>query len=143
MTVKRVSPEEARDLLEKEGYAYVDVRSIPEFEAGHPTGAYNVPLQHSGPGGMTPNPEFMAVMEKAFPKDAKLVVGCKAGGRSLQAASLLLSAGYRDVIDQRAGFQGTVDPQGRPEAGWGPKGLPTSRQAAEGHTYEALRGKTR
>jgi rhodanese-related sulfurtransferase len=81
-------------------------------------------------------------MEKAFPKDAKLVVGCKSGGRSLQAASLLLSAGYRNVIDQRAGFQGTVDPRGRPEAGWGPKGLPTSRQAAEGHTYEVLRGKT-
>jgi rhodanese-related sulfurtransferase len=143
MTVKRVSPEEARDLLEKEGYVYVDVRSIPEFEAGHPTGAYNVPLQHLGPGGMTPNLEFMAVMEKAFPKDAKLVVGCKSGGRSLQAASLLLSAGYRSVIDQRAGFQGTVDPRGRPEAGWGPKGLPTSRQATEGHAYEALRGKTR
>ena len=33
MPVKRVSPEEARDLMEKEGYTYLDVRSIPEFEA--------------------------------------------------------------------------------------------------------------
>ena len=39
MAVNRVSPEEARDLMDKEGYAYLDVRSVPEFEAGHPTGA--------------------------------------------------------------------------------------------------------
>ena len=64
MTVKRVSPEEAKKLIDDEGYVYVDVRSLPEFEAGHPTGAYNVPLMHQGPAGMTPNPDFMAVMEK-------------------------------------------------------------------------------
>jgi rhodanese-related sulfurtransferase len=140
MTLNRISPDEARSLLEKEGYVYVDVRSIPEFEAGHPTGAYNVPLQHLGPQGMLPNPDFMAVMEKTFPKSAKLVVGCKSGGRSRQAATLLLSAGYENVVDQRAGFQGTVDAQGRPEAGWAPKGLPTSREAGPGRAYEALKG---
>ena len=62
MPVKRVSPEEARDLMEKEGYTYLDVRSIPEFEAGHPKGAYNIPLNHMGPGVMSPNPDFMAVV---------------------------------------------------------------------------------
>ena len=46
MSLTRVSPKDARDLMEKDGYAYVDVRSIPEFEAGHPEGAYNVPLLH-------------------------------------------------------------------------------------------------
>ena len=35
MPVKRVSPEDAQRLMDKEGYVYVDVRSIPEFEAGH------------------------------------------------------------------------------------------------------------
>ena len=44
MAVKRISPEEARDLMDKEGYVYLDVRSVPEFAAGHPTGAYNIPL---------------------------------------------------------------------------------------------------
>jgi rhodanese-related sulfurtransferase len=41
---RRVSPQEAKDLMDKEGYVYVDVRSIPEFEAGHPAGAFNVPI---------------------------------------------------------------------------------------------------
>ena len=141
MAVKRVSPEEAKGLMEQEGYLYVDVRSMPEFEAGHPTGAYNVPLLHMGRGGMAPNPDFLSVMDKSFPRDAKIVVGCKSGGRSLQAASVLLSAGYTNVIDQRAGFQGTMSPGGAPEAGWGPKGLPVSKEAAPGHAYEALRGK--
>jgi rhodanese-related sulfurtransferase len=136
---RRVSPQEARELQEKEGYVYVDVRSVPEFEAGHPTGAFNVPLLHMGPAGMAPNPEFLDVMQKAFPRDAKLVVGCKAGGRSARAAAMLESAGYTSVVDQRAGFEGAQDPSGRVEPGWRPAGLPVSREAAPGRDYEGLK----
>lgn len=135
MAFKRVSPEEARDLMEKEGYVYVDVRSVPEFEGGHPTGAYNVPLLQHGPGGMmAPNPDFMVVLEKSFSRDSKIIVGCQMGGRSNQAASLLTAAGWTNVIDQRAGYQGTGEP------GWAPQGLPTSRSAEAGRSYDALKG---
>ncbi len=133
MAVKRVSPEEAQELLAKDGYVYLDVRSIPEFESGHPEGAYNVPLLHYGPGGMTPNPDFLSVVEKRFPRDAKLVVGCKMGGRSRQAASVLESAGYTNLADQVCGFEG-----GPGQPGWRPKGLPVALQAAADHTYEGL-----
>jgi rhodanese-related sulfurtransferase len=137
MPVKRVSPEDARDLMEKQGYVYVDVRSIPEFEAGHPAGAYNVPLAHLGPHGMAPNTEFLEVMQKHFGKGAKIVVGCKSGGRSLQAATILLSSGFTDVIDQRAGFSGSHEP------GWAQQGLPTTMTAAADHTYAGLGGTTK
>ena len=133
MSVRRVSPEEAKTLLDEEGYVYVDVRSIPEFEAGHPQGAYNVPIAHLGQMGMTPNTNFLIVMQKHFARDAKLVVGCKAGGRSLQAAMLLQSAGFTGVVDQRAGFDG-----GPGEPGWRPRGLPISQQAEADKSYEAL-----
>jgi rhodanese-related sulfurtransferase len=123
--------------MTEDGYVYVDVRSIPEFEAGHPEGAYNVPIAHMGPAGMSPNPEFMAIMEKSFPKDAKIVVGCKAGGRSLQAATQLLTSGFTDVIDQRAGYAGAHEP------GWSASGLPTSQKAAPEKTYSGLGGKTK
>jgi rhodanese-related sulfurtransferase len=89
---------------------------------------------------MSDNPEFVAVMERAFGKDAKLVVGCKSGGRSLAAAETLLAAGFANVIDQRAGFMGGMGPQG-PEAGWAPLGLPTSQKTAPGHGYGELEGK--
>jgi rhodanese-related sulfurtransferase len=130
--VKRVSPQEAKELIDQQGYVYVDVRSIPEFDAGHPTGAYNIPLNHMGPAGMAANPEFMAVMEKTFPKDAKLVLGCQGGGRSLRAANLLEQSGWTNVIDQRAGFQGHGEP------GWKPAGLPVSTDSPADLTYEGL-----
>lgn len=138
MSIERVSPAEAKRLVE-DGYAYIDVRSVPEFAAGHPEGAFNVPLLHATPAGMSPNPEFLRVMQARFPKDARLVVGCQAGGRSLQAASVLQGAGFTNVVDQRAGFAGTRDASGRGEPGWKPAGLPVSRDAAPGHSWEELR----
>ena len=142
MPIKRVSPEDAQALIEKEGYVYVDVRSIPEFEAGHPKGAYNVPWKHMDAGGVSDNDDFVPVMEKAFGKDAKLVLGCKSGGRSLAAAQTLVEEGFSQVVDQRAGYAGGMGPQG-PEAGWAPKGLPTSQVAEDGRAYATLLNKAR
>ena len=136
MAVKRISPDEARELVDKQGYAYLDVRSVPEFEAGHPTGAFNVPLLHMGPGGTSPNPDFMSVVQKVFPADAKLVLGCKGGGRSLKAADMLMAAGYTNVVEQRAGFEGNGA-----EPGWRPRGLPTSAKPTDGRAYESLKTK--
>lgn len=102
---KRVSPKEANDLLSA-GWKYVDVRSIPEFEQGHPPGAYNVPLLHFLPGkGMTPNAEFAQVFGKHFAKGDKIVLGCKAGPRSMRAAELLAGMGYTDLVDVVGGFE--------------------------------------
>lgn len=142
MSIKRVSPEEAQSLVEKDGYVYVDVRSIPEFEAGHPRGAYNVPWKHMDAGGASDNDDFVAVMEAAFGKDAKIVLGCKSGGRSLAAAQTLVEEGFSQVVDQRAGFVGGMGPQG-PEAGWAPQGLPTSQVAETGRAYAALAPKAK
>jgi rhodanese-related sulfurtransferase len=142
MPLKRVSAEEASELMQSQGYAYVDVRSVPEFEAGHPEGAYNVPILHMGRHGMSPNPDFLDVMQRRFAKDAKLVVGCRSGGRSLQAAQLLASIGFTDVVDQRAGFEGGMGPGGF-EAGWLPKGLPVATGSPADRSYEALEGKAR
>lgn len=139
MTVKRVSPEEAKRLMDEEGFTYVDVRSIPEFEQGHPSGAYNVPLLHMTPGGMQPNPDFVDVFQTAFSKEDKVVVGCKSGGRSLRAAQQLAQLGFTHVVDQRAGFAGSTDAFGqKQEAGWQGQGLPVSTRPEEGHAYDAL-----
>lgn len=135
MTIRRVSPTEAQDLMTQEGYVYVDVRSVPEFEAGHPAGAYNVPLAHLGPRGMAPNPDFLATMEAHFAKDARLVIGCQSGGRSLQAATLLERLGFQNLVDQRAGFQGAGG-----EPGWRPAGLPVATEAAPDRTWDGLKG---
>jgi rhodanese-related sulfurtransferase len=134
MTIKTVTPEEAQALLEQ-GAIYVDVRSEVEFEQGHPPGALNLPIAHLGPGGMTPNPEFMGVVERVIGKGEKLVVGCKAGGRSRRAAELLVQAGFTDVSDMAAGWEGSRDAFGRPLPGWSRRNLPVETGEPSGQRY--------
>jgi rhodanese-related sulfurtransferase len=136
--VKRVTPPEAAGLL-GEGWVYLDVRSIPEFDAGHPPGAANVPLLHFQNGRMVPNPDFEAVVAANFPKETKIVVGCKAGGRSLRAAGMLAAAGYTNVVDMQGGFHGERDGLGRLScAGWAESKLPVEGAATADKTYAAL-----
>jgi rhodanese-related sulfurtransferase len=124
--LKRVSPEEAHALITNQQYEYVDVRTDAEFAAGHPKGARNVPFMLAGPQGMVKNPDFLDVMKAVYPLDARLVVGCKSGGRSLKAANELIAAGYTSIVDQRAGFDGARNSFGQvTEEGWSQKKLPT------------------
>jgi rhodanese-related sulfurtransferase len=136
--VKRVTPPEASTLL-GEGWVYLDVRSIPEFDDGHPPGAANVPLLHFQGGRMVPNPDFGAVIAANFPKETKIVVGCKAGGRSLRAAAMLEAAGYTNVVDMQGGFHGERDGLGRLScAGWAESQLPVEAAAPADKTYAEL-----
>ena len=139
--VKRVTPPEAAELL-GDGWVYLDVRSIPEFEQGHPTGAVNIPLLHAQAGRMVANPDFQAVVAANYPPDAKLVVGCKVGGRSLKAATLLEAAGYTSVVDMRGGYDGERDAMGRLSlAGWAESKLPCETACAPDKSYAALKSR--
>lgn len=120
----RVSPAEALD-MQKQGWTYLDVRSTPEFEAGHPQGAVLVPFLEAGAAGMTRNPAFLDQVKARFPLDTPLILGCASGGRSLTAAKLLAEAGYTRLVDQRCGFAGARGPDGQvTEKGWKDAGLP-------------------
>jgi rhodanese-related sulfurtransferase len=139
VTHPRVSASEAHALVIEQGYVFLDVRSEPEFALGHPSGAYNVPLMQSGPGGLVENREFMSVIQAAFAHECKFVVGCQSGSRSRTAALRLLAAGYRDVVEQRAGYEGARDPFGRAtEPGWRAAALPCSCDPLPGRDYAAL-----
>jgi rhodanese-related sulfurtransferase len=129
MPVRRVSPKEASE-LQGQGYTYVDVRSEAEFSQGHPKGSVNIPIAHKGPMGMSPNNDFLKVFEANFPKGSKLIIGCLSGGRSARAAEALSTAGYTDLVDQRAGFGGNQS-----EAGWASAGLPVE---TTGLSYQEL-----
>jgi rhodanese-related sulfurtransferase len=140
--IRRVLPAEAH-ALQAQGYVYIDVRSEGEFFEGHPAGAYNVPLLHTDTSGArVPNPEFLAVMEANFPKDCRIVLGCRSGQRSMKAAELLVGAGYCGLIEVRTGFDGVRDPFGAVvEKGWKASGLPVSYEPEAGHSYRELRRK--
>ena len=144
--MKEVSPQEAYDMMQSDPECiYLDVRSVPEFEAGHAAGAINIPLLNFVPEtGMTPNPDFPAVVEAALPKDAKLVIGCKTGGRSARACDLLTQMGYKNVANVRGGFVGAMDVTGRiTEPGWSMLNLPTCNSCADESRYDTLAAKAR
>ncbi len=111
----RISPAEAHAKITSEGFTYVDVRTPEEFAEGRPAGSVNIPL----------GDDFVRAVEAKFAKDAKIIVGCKAGGRSLRAANALIAAGFTNVLDQRAGFDAARGPFGEVTApGWSRAGLP-------------------
>jgi rhodanese-related sulfurtransferase len=144
--MKELSAQEAYDLMQSDpDYIYLDVRSVPEFEAGHAKGAINIPIMHITPGaGMTPNPEFTGVVEAALPKNAKLIVGCKTGGRSARACEMMSQMGYTDVANVRGGFVGAMDNTGRiVEPGWSMLNLPTCSECNDEAHYEVLAAKSK
>ena len=143
MNVRHVSVQEAHQLQTTDGYTYVDVRSVPEYENGHPKGAQNVPLMHfdSQTGRMSPNPEFLAVMQANFTSDAKLLIGCQVGGRSGRAVEILTVAGYEAAINVKGGFGGARDPATGQvvDDGWAQMGLPVETGSPDGVGYDPLR----
>jgi rhodanese-related sulfurtransferase len=144
MAIREITPQQAHDVLTKDPSAvYIDVRTPLEFENGHPAGAVNIPVAFSDPArGMVMNAEFVSVVEKNFPKDKKIVIGCQAGPRSNRAAGLLIEAGYRDVSNLLGGFGGMRDQAGNVAApGWAASGLPVSQDNGAGVSYESLAAK--
>jgi len=125
--------------LQQAGATYVDVRSTREFDAGHPAGAVNVPLlEPDDHGQMAQNPDFLRVMKSAFPQDARLLVGCQAGMRSLKAAQMLETFGFTDVTNVRGGFGGSRDQAGQLVPGWSTEGLPIETAAPSDRAYATL-----
>src|SRR5215216_3092173 len=144
--MKEVSVQEAYEILASDpDCIYLDVRSVQEFEAGHPEKSINIPILHFAPGiGMTPNEDFPAVVEANLPKDAKIVVGCKTGMRSARACDILSQMGYTDVANVRGGFMGVTDNLGRLiEPGWSMLNLHTSTESLDEARYETLAAKAK
>lgn len=71
-----------------DGGRLVDVRTLSEFNAGHIDGARHLPLA-----------ELPARMGELEPKDEWVVVYCRSGNRSRQAANLLTDGGFTQVYD--------------------------------------------
>lgn len=138
-TIRHLTVQQAHQ-QQATGATYLDVRSVPEFQQGHPEGAFNVPLLHFDPQTrqMKPNPEFVSVVKGNVAPDAKLVIGCQVGGRSQQACEVLSNAGFQDVANVLGGYGGA--PQ-MGHAGWVQAGLPVETTGDDRREYEALQKK--
>lgn len=141
MNYRTELPPAASELVQGDaGWVYLDVRTPEEFAAGHPPGAYNVPVLTRGAAGVEPNQEFVATVSKHFSSDAKLVVGCAAGGRSMRACDLLAEQGFTELVNMHGGFSGAQDQLGNVvQQGWAALGFPVETEVQPGRDWDALR----
>ena len=92
--VCEVSVSEAKEMLDKGGYLFLDCREPKEFKMGHVPGAVNIPR------GLL---EFK-IDKKVPDKKAPIVVYCKVGGRGCLSACTLCRMGYKNVSNMAGGW---------------------------------------
>ena len=92
----QISQEEAKEMMEQDdGYIIVDVRRPDEFAAGHIPGAICIPNETIG----SEQPEELPDLDQI------ILVYCRSGNRSKQAAQKLFDMGYTNVYE----FGGIID----------------------------------
>lgn len=97
-----ISMEEAKQIMEEEeDIVILDVRTQEEYETGHIPGAICVPNESIGSDEIKELPD----------KEKKILVYCRSGNRSKQAAQKLADAGYKNILE----FGGIIDWDGELE----------------------------
>lgn len=75
------------------------------------------------PGG-EPNPAFLEQVTAELEPGTQVLLLCRSGARSLNAAKALTAAGYGPAWNVTAGFEGPIDDDGHRGGGWRHEGLP-------------------
>jgi rhodanese-related sulfurtransferase len=87
---RKISASEAKTMIDsKEPLIILDVRTAGEFADGHIEGALNIANETIGSEKPSGLPDL----------DAKILVYCRSGNRSAQAANKLIAMGYTQVYD--------------------------------------------
>jgi len=140
--VVSVTTDEVENLID-EGIAYIDVRTIEEFEDGHLPAAFNIPLRLTATPEMQSNPDFLSVFSAHFEKTQKLILGCKAGSRSALAIKLLREAGYEHLLDMSAGYMGSKNAFGQFTPGWHAEGREIEMGGEVQQSYAHLKSRAK
>lgn len=126
--MRHLSPRDAWALVQAQADAlFVDVRmEIESLYVGRPPGVENIPWYEYP--DLTPDPTRFAaaVAREAGRKDRTVVLICRSGKRTLEAAKALEAAGFTDVVNVLHGFEGELDDAFHRStvSGWRRDGLP-------------------
>ena len=87
---RQVTTEEAVNIMQmEENYVILDVRTAQEFASGHIPGAVLLPNETFGTEDIPLLPD----------KDQLILVYCRSGNRSKQAAEKLAQLGYTNIVE--------------------------------------------
>ncbi|WP_244895375.1 rhodanese-like domain-containing protein [Evansella clarkii] len=93
--IEQINTDELAVLLKEDRNEtfFVDVREVQEFKEGHIPEMTNVPLSSL-------NENYTDI-----PQDKEVVIICRSGNRSLQAANILKDLGYSNITNVTGGMQ--------------------------------------
>ena len=125
--IENLNPQQSWDLLQQNNdTVLVDVRTkIEHTFVGHPPGAIHIAWKEAPDWQV--NSQFVAEVEKRVPdKNAPILLLCRSGQRSLDAAKALEEAGFKRLINIVDGFEGPLDQHKHRGnlGGWRFSGLP-------------------
>lgn len=87
---RQISMEEAAIMMEEEeGYIILDVRTHEEYAKSHIPGAVNIPNETIGTEEIPGLPD----------KEQLILIYCRSGNRSKQAAQKLADIGYTNIVE--------------------------------------------
>ncbi len=114
-----LSPKAAYALLQATPYSVlVDIRSSMEYLfVGHPVGSAHIAWIDEPDWEENPDfvPEVQQLLQHRFKdchnprQDASVILICRSGKRSREAAAVLLEAGFQNVMHVDEGFEGERD----------------------------------
>jgi rhodanese-related sulfurtransferase len=103
-----VAPSDAWVLFSEGAAVLVDVRTAEERKfVGYVPGSVHVPWATGT--SLTRNPRFVRELEAKTGKHAVVLLLCRSGNRSAQAAEAAAKAGFTDVFNVQEGFEGDLD----------------------------------
>lgn len=125
--ITRLHPKDAWRMIQEQADALlIDVRDPIEFAfVGHPAGSVNVPWKTAP--SWTANPYFLQQVTALAPEhETPLLLICRSGQRSFDAAKALAAAGYHNLSNIEEGFEGPLDAEKHRGTlgGWRYHGLP-------------------
>ena len=108
--IENMHPQQAWNLLQQNNKAVlIDVRTAAEYTfVGHPVGAVHIPWKETPDWQI--NAQFVATVIQNVPeRNTPILLLCRSGQRSLDAAKALEEAGYQALINIEDGFEGPLD----------------------------------
>ena len=123
-----VPPRDAWALVQAEQAVLVDVRSAEErkFVGQVPEAPGIKHVAWATGTSLIRNPRFVRELEAKVRKDEPVLLLCRSGKRSAQAAEAAAKAGFTQVFNVLEGFEGEIDAAGQRghSGGWRFHGLP-------------------
>ncbi len=91
-----ISVQEAKLMIDRGDVFILDVRTQEEYDAGHISGSTLIPVQ------------VIETRLNEIPKDQKILVYCRSGGRSSEASNILVNNGFKEIYNMNGGIDDWV-----------------------------------